>query len=118
MDTQQFKTRLEEEKVTLESELSTVGVKNPERAGDWIPVESENEIDSADETEVADTIESLESNTAILAQLETRLAEVKEALDRIDEGTYGTCIVCNQEIEGDRLEANPAAKTCKQHMNL
>jgi len=117
-DTNKFKTMLQEEQANLESELSTLGVKNPERAGDWIPTESESEIDRADETEVADTIETLENNSAIMTQLETRLAEVKDALDRIEKGTYGTCMVCNAEIEEERLEANPAASTCTMHMSL
>ena len=32
-------------------------------------------------------------------------------------GTYGTCEVSGEQIEEDRLEADPAARTCKAHMN-
>jgi RNA polymerase-binding protein DksA len=40
------------------------------------------------------------------------LADIDSALKRIDEGTYGTCISCGQEIPVQRLEAYPAASLC------
>ena len=43
--------------------------------------------------------------------------EIDAALEKMEKGTYGICEVCNKPIEEDRLEANPAAKTCKEHMN-
>ncbi len=36
---------------------------------------------------------------------------------RIEDGTYGVCTVSGEEIETERLEADPAAKTCKAHLN-
>jgi RNA polymerase-binding transcription factor DksA len=36
---------------------------------------------------------------------------------QIEKGAYGTCKICGEKIEEDRLEANPAAQTCKLHMN-
>ncbi len=41
-----------------------------------------------------------------------RLQEVVEALERIDDGTYGKCEACGQLIAGPRLEALPFAKLC------
>ena len=41
-----------------------------------------------------------------------RLRQVLAALQSIDDGTYGTCIRCNQPIDPRRLEADPAAMTC------
>lgn len=117
MDTSHFKTLLEEEKVKLEGELATVGRKNPENPADWEAVEKDTGRDTAEEGEVANSMEEFETNTAILNQLETRLGEVRIALKQIEAGTYGTCTVCGEKIEEDRLEANPAAATCKQHMN-
>ncbi len=40
------------------------------------------------------------------------LDDVAEALGRIDEGTYGTCIDCGDDIPKMRLEVFPAAKRC------
>ncbi|WP_179289374.1 TraR/DksA family transcriptional regulator [Shouchella clausii] len=39
-----------------------------------------------------------------------RLQDVKEALERIEEGTYGICIDTGQPIPYERLEALPYAK--------
>src|SRR5215472_3168593 len=40
------------------------------------------------------------------------LALVNEALDRIKDGSYGTCQVCEQEVQTKRLEAVPWARHC------
>ena len=62
-------------------------------------------------------MEEYQNNKAILNQLETRLNEVKSALEKIENDKYGICEVSGVPIEIDRLEANPAARTCKAHMN-
>ncbi len=115
METKHFKELLEKELKTLEEELSTVGRKNPDQKGDWEATESED-IDPAEDAEVANSIETYENNRGILNQLEVRLNNVKKALIKIGEGTYGICEVCGNNIEEDRLEANPHAPTCKAHM--
>jgi RNA polymerase-binding transcription factor DksA len=112
-----FKEKLEKEQILLEQELASVGQKNPDNPGDWEATPVVMDTLKADENEVADTIEEYEGNTAILKQLETRYNEVLSAIKRIDAGTYGTCSVCGKPIEADRLEANPAATTCKEHLN-
>jgi RNA polymerase-binding transcription factor DksA len=114
---QKFKSLLEAERTRLIDELGTVGRKNPDVMGDWEAVPPVMDAIPADENEVADTIEEYESNTAILKQLETRLSEVDAALVRIEAGSYGICEISGQQIEDDRLEANPAARTSKAHMN-
>ena len=40
------------------------------------------------------------------------LAEVVGAIQRIDAGTYGTCIECGTPIAALRLQVLPAAATC------
>ncbi len=40
------------------------------------------------------------------------LGDVQDALGRIRDGTYGTCIDCDKPIPVKRLEAFPAAKRC------
>jgi DnaK suppressor protein len=71
----------------------------------------------ADGFDVADDLEQYENNKAELDALEVQLNNVKSAIKKIDENKYGLCEVCGKEIENDRLEANPSAKTCKEHMN-
>ena len=116
-NTKHFKEMLLKELSVLESELATIGRKNPDNPTDWETIRKVDGIDTAEEGEVAEGIEEYENNNAVLAQLEIRLNDVKNALAKIEKGTYGVCEVCGGEIENDRLEANPSAKTCKKHMN-
>lgn len=110
-----FAQRLEEEKVRLEKEMSSVGRPNPAVPGDWEPVPTEqgNESDLVDQ---ADVVVSREGNAAILADLEARYDHVLAALKRIGEGTYGVCSVGGEKIEEARLGADPAATTCTRHL--
>lgn len=41
-----------------------------------------------------------------------QLRSIKEALDRINEGTYGICAECEKPISPKRLQAVPWAKYC------
>lgn len=116
IDTNHFKKILEGEQTNLENELSKVATQNPNNPSDWEPLPVEREASIADENVVADSIEEFEENTAIVNSLVARLNDVKSGLDKIAHDVYGTCQVCKKEIEMDRLEANPAARTCKEHM--
>lgn len=107
---------IENELSKVEAELKTVGRKNPDSPGDWEPIPEKMDIQVSDDNEVADSIEAFEENTAILKQLEIRYNELKDALKRIADGKFGTCEVCGEVIESERLDANLAAKTCKLHM--
>jgi RNA polymerase-binding protein DksA len=40
------------------------------------------------------------------------LADIDQALERIDAGTYGTCVVCGDPIPEERLAAVPYATLC------
>jgi RNA polymerase-binding transcription factor DksA len=43
------------------------------------------------------------------------LIYVENALSRIENGTYGECEVCGEQIEEQRLEALPYATLCMKH---
>jgi len=116
MKTEKFKENLTEELVKVEAELKTVGQINPANPADWEPIPEKGDVLASDRDEVADSIEAFEDNAGILKQLEIRYNEIKDALVRIESGKYGDCEVCGEKIEENRIEANPAAKTCKVHM--
>ncbi len=40
------------------------------------------------------------------------LSLIDEALERVEEGTYGLCVSCGKEIQPKRLEAVPWARHC------
>lgn len=50
------------------------------------------------------------------AGLQTLMAEVDEALDRMAKGTYGLCDVCHESIEKPRLIADPLVRVCLDHL--
>jgi DnaK suppressor protein len=53
-----------------------------------------------------------ELNLALREEMETRIAQLEEALERLAEGTYGTCESCGQAIDPERLEALPQTRLC------
>lgn len=44
------------------------------------------------------------------------LAEVDDALQRMEAGTYGLCDVCHDPVETGRLIANPLTRLCLDHL--
>lgn len=112
-----YKKLLEREESLLIAELKTVAVQDVQDQNNFEPIKPDMDIDLADRNEVADEIEEFGNNTAIANDLEIRLREVRLALSKIENGGYGICEISNTEIEEDRLDANPAARTCKAHIN-
>lgn len=49
---------------------------------------------------------------ALVGQLVELLEDVEHALEKFDEGTYGKCENCGDDIPPPRLEAKPAARFC------
>jgi RNA polymerase-binding transcription factor DksA len=114
MDTALYKKRLEEEKAALERELAAVGRKNPAVPGDFEPAGAARE-DEPDLLDVAKNAQAFEENEGVERDLESRYDQVLAALSRTEAGTYGTCVVCGEAIEPERLAADPAAATCLKH---
>ncbi|MEU1841535.1 TraR/DksA family transcriptional regulator [Micromonospora chersina] len=50
--------------------------------------------------------------TALLAVTRQRIADVDDALHRVDAATYGVCERCGQPIGDERLAARPFACFC------
>lgn len=68
--------------------------------------------DLPDETDLA----ASEINQNLVFKLRDRerllLQKIDEALVRMDEGTFGTCLECEEPIEPRRLEARPVSTLC------
>lgn len=108
MNTSKFKLKLEEERQKLEEQLSQVGRRNPSNPDDWEPQFNERNEQTSAQDEMADKFEDMEQTLVLQNAYETRLGIVKEALARIENGTYGRCN-CGKDIPEERLEADPAA---------
>jgi len=52
---------------------------------------------------------------ALLGRLQETLTDVDRALAKLDDGTYGKCEVCGEDIADARLEALPASRYCINH---
>lgn len=59
---------------------------------------------------------SLESDRNFTLRIRDRerklIGKIKEALERIDTGTYGICEACGEEISEARLKARPVTTLC------
>lgn len=111
-----YKNILEAEKTLLTQELGSVGRINPDNKNDWEPIKADGNIDQAEMEERATEITDFEDRSAVEFTLEERLKKINAALARISEDAYGACKVCKNPIEDARLDANPAAETCKAHI--
>lgn len=110
IDFNYFKDKLLQEQERIITELKSVGRINPDNPSDWEPVAGEISEHSSDKNDQADNIEQYEQNTAILKELEEELQEVKHALEKIANGTYGICEESGKPIPIKRLKAYPAAR--------
>ncbi|RUL56566.1 molecular chaperone DnaK [Lysinibacillus antri] len=56
-----------------------------------------------------------EKDMALKVHDEDELAKVNAALEKMDNGTYGVCEVCHEDIPYERLEALPFTAFCIEH---
>jgi DnaK suppressor protein len=74
--------------------------------------EVEEPADTGDAADAASNHEVKEQYLNVLESDKRSLAVIEEALARIEEGTYGTCADCGDEIPEKRLLAIPQAHLC------
>ncbi len=67
---------------------------------------------ASDQADDASAIFQAERNRAIITHTQHLLGQVKEALARIDAGTYGKCTNCGRPIQPARLRALPYVALC------
>lgn len=115
LDIQSYKSKLEAEKTKLEEELDHLATEGEVKHGIG-EKEDEREPDPVD---MANRFEDYEEKVSTKDTLEGRLNSVKTALLKINDGTYGKCQIADGDhpIEEARLEANPAATTCVEHIS-
>jgi DnaK suppressor protein len=101
----------------MTNELSAVGIHNPQNPSDWVAVPAELDAEEPDQNLAADAVEAWNERTALVATLESRYNDIVRALEKVTNGTFGTCEVCNAPIEEKRLAVNPIARTCMAHIN-
>ena len=108
--------RLDSIRKALEQERETVDHQLAEQGS---PADSESVEVDVDEgfADSAHATAERSQTLAIVEQLHEHHREIDAALKRIDDGTFGKCENCGQDIPFERLEARPTATlcvTCKQ----
>ena len=108
MNEEEYKKRL----LDLEARLSTRIRDERRQARDQV-VDSPR--DAADDS----VVDEGESEDFTEAELDaTVLQQVRDALKRIEDGSFGRCMVDGEPIEPKRLEAVPWAAYCLKHQKL
>lgn len=72
--------------------------------------ESNDIMSKSDES--AEEISEVISNLAVNESLEKTLKDINQALQMMDQGTYGVCKYCGQEIPIARMRIRPVSTSC------
>ena len=83
-----------------------------EGLGKSLPEDLARPFDIGDEGDRADTERTHEVSILLSVRDKEKLLAIDEALERLDEGTFGVCEECGDEIGAARLKAMPLAKLC------
>lgn len=70
-----------------------------------------------DEEDQATVSLMAETNLTLLGPKRQELEAIEEALNRLENGSYGFCEVCGQPIEPRRLEIMPETPLCRNCMS-
>ncbi len=105
MDTQDARQQLEQ--MLREIDAATA-ILEREGAGE------SSELSHADQhpADTAGEITDADQQAAILDNSAEQREQVVAALARLDDGTYGTCVDCGEQIAAARLEVRPEAARC------
>jgi DnaK suppressor protein len=102
MNTERFRHRLLDKERELVAEMARLEGEARDSG------EAEVRDSTDDATSSQSTSEALQED-ALASQT---LTQVRDALKRMDDGTYGRCIACGRQIEAARLEAVPWVAYC------
>jgi YteA family regulatory protein len=109
-----LKSQLEKEKKSLEKHL---------KANDHFDLEN-SMFDSITEfalydnhpADIGTELYEREKDIALNENTENQLEDINRALEQMEKGIYGLCVICGKEIPYERLEAVPATVYCMEHV--
>ena len=110
IDTAHFRDALLEERGRVERALATLRDEHPGSLDDEV-----EEVAGTNDNHLGETASATlgrEIDYTLGENSEAVLAEIDAALARIEDGTYGTCTSCGNQISVERLEAHPSASLC------
>ena len=110
IDTEHFRIELLKERERVQAALEGLRKSHPGSLDDEV-----EEVAATSDNHLGETATATlgrEIDYTLGENSEQVLAEIDAALQRIKDGTYGTCTVCGKEIGAERLEAHPWASLC------
>ena len=102
IELEEFQNKLLDRRVQIEKNLT----------GTALEIEGMRDLELNDEGDHAAASAETMVDSAILMQQRKELNEIELALDKIKQGTYGTCEMCEEEIGKPRLEVKNFARFC------
>lgn len=97
-------------KRALEAELEEISRLSASTGADRAPVALDQQ--SVGRLSRMDAMQGQAMAQASERRRQQRVALIKAALTRLDEGEYGFCLECGDEISPGRLKADPAVPRC------
>jgi RNA polymerase-binding transcription factor DksA len=61
---------------------------------------------------VQDLVSDRELDALLAFKSDARIDELRSALDRLESGSYGTCLACKNAVDQLLLDADPARRLC------
>ena len=101
---QEIKKKLEAKKNEIEQRLQAL-IKDKTRYGEALPQDFSDQAQAVENDEVIDSLEKLERE---------ELSQINDALTKLENGSYGSCVSCGSEIGVSRLKAMPYALLCME----
>jgi RNA polymerase-binding transcription factor DksA len=109
VDPNAIRERLQRERTDLAATVERIkerlAVPQPDSGGD-VALADQHPADLASETEAR------ELDVTRQAMFEARIGLIDEALQRLERGEYGSCVVCGREIPAARLDLVPETPYC------
>jgi RNA polymerase-binding transcription factor DksA len=109
VDPNAIRERLQRERTDLAATVERIKERlavPPRDSGGDIALADQHPADLASETEAR------ELDVVRQAMFEARIGLIDEALQRLERGEYGSCVVCGREIPAARLDLVPETAYC------
>ena len=103
-----LRERLKQELVAAARRLREMGIVTTR---DGVPSADPQTVN--DVGDVAQVSELRDQAVETRGRLAERISRLTAALERVDDGTYGVCERCGEEIQPARLAAIPEAELCR-----
>ncbi|WP_221797641.1 TraR/DksA family transcriptional regulator [Oceanobacter mangrovi] len=104
MNVEQIKQQLEQQLLEL-SHRAESALRDARHQDEGVPGDFAEQVTERENDEVL---------AAISHEATQQAQQIRQALQRIEDGSYGECVECGKMINAERLHALPAAVRCIQ----